>query len=122
MFYGSHPFFKVYCLHSLDHLLSFAVTHCHLLSLTVIRCLSLLLFVTHCTTCCRLSSFVVPLIVIHCTTRCHSMSLSAIHCQSLYHSLLLDVPLFINVRLFINDLYLKSFCKRKKLANLQIKN
>ena len=91
----------VICCHSL----SFVVTCCHSLYLVVILCN----FLYHS----------LSLIVIHCTTRCHLMSLFAIRFRSLYHSLSLDVPF---VCIFINDLYLKSFCKNEKLANLQIIN
>ena len=87
-------------------LLSFAVTHFHLLSLFAIRFLLLS------------NISLVSLVAIRCTTRSYSISFFAIRCQSLYHSLSLNVPL---VYLFINDPYLKSFYKKKKLANLQIK-
>ena len=98
----------VVCCHSL----SFVVTRCHSLFLVIVLCNSLyhslLLVAIRCTIGCH-----------HCTTRYHSLSLFAILCQSLYHSLSLDVPLAC---LFINDFYLKSFCKNKKITNLQIVN
>ena len=114
VFYSSHPFFKVYCV-----IFICCTTCCHSLSFIVTRCLSLSFSVTRCTTRCHSLPFVVPLIVTHCTTCCHSVSLSAIRCQSVYHLFSLDAQLDC---LFINDLYLKSFCKNKKLANLQMIN
>ena len=53
------------------------------------------LVVTHCTTCCHSFyhslSLVVPLVVTRCTTRCHSLSFvvtrCTTRCHSLYHSL-----------------------------------
>ena len=68
----------------------------------------------HCTTSCRLLSLIVIC--------CHLLSFVVSHCHSLSlvkHSLSFIVPL---VCLFLNNLYLKSFCKNKKIVNLQIMN
>ena len=98
------------CTVSFSFVVPLNIVCCHSLSFVVTRCHSLPLFVTCCTPHCHSLEFVVSLVVI----QCHSV----IRSQFLYHLLLLVVTQCTT--LFINDLYLKSFCKNKKLANLQI--
>ena len=91
----NHPFFEAYCdvfircttALTRCHSLPFVVTLCHWLSLFVTRYHSLSLVVTLC--------HLLSLFVTRCTTRCHSLSFVITRCHSLYHSLLLVVPLVV---------------------------